>query len=109
MREESILQNDKFSFEGLAFDDALLVPAHSRVIPCDVDVATRLSRNNRLNMPLLSAGMDTVTESRMAIAIAREGGIGGHPSQHDHRKADRGSRQCRRTDGTLPDFRGAGY
>ncbi len=74
--EDSILQNDKFSFEGLTFDDVLLVPAHSRVIPRDVDVATRLSRNIKLNLPLLSAGMDTVTESRMAIAIAREGGIG---------------------------------
>jgi IMP dehydrogenase len=76
MREESILQNDKFSYEGLTFDDVLLVPAHSKIIPRDVEVATRLSRNINLNMPLLSAGMDTVTESRMAIAIAREGGIG---------------------------------
>ncbi len=70
------MQNDKFSYEGLTFDDVLLVPAHSKVLPRDVDLATRLSRNINLNMPLLSAGMDTVTESRMAIAIAREGGIG---------------------------------
>jgi IMP dehydrogenase len=76
VREESVLQNDKFAYEGLTFDDVLLVPAHSKILPRDVDVATRLSRNIKLNLPLLSAGMDTVTESRMAIAIAREGGIG---------------------------------
>ncbi len=70
------MQNDKFSYEGLTFDDVLLVPAHSKVTPRDVDISTRVSRNIKLNLPLLSAGMDTVTEARMAIAIAREGGIG---------------------------------
>lgn len=70
------MQADKFSLEGLTFDDVLLVPSHSRVLPRDVDISTRLSRNIKLNTPLLSAGMDTVTEARMAIAIAREGGIG---------------------------------
>lgn len=70
------MQIDKFSFEGLTFDDVLLVPAHSKVLPRDVDISSRLSRNIKLNTPLLSAGMDTVTEARMAIAIAREGGIG---------------------------------
>ncbi len=67
---------DKFAKIGLTFDDVLLVPAASNVVPKDVNIATRLSRNIALNIPLLSAGMDTVTESRMAIAIAREGGIG---------------------------------
>jgi IMP dehydrogenase len=76
MREDGTLQNDKFSYEGLTFDDVLLVPAHSKIIPREVDISTRVSRNIKLNLPLLSAGMDTVTEARMAIAIAREGGIG---------------------------------
>jgi len=70
------LQADRFSFEGLTFDDVLLVPARSQVLPRDVEISTRLSRNIKLNTPLLSAGMDTVTEARMAIAVAREGGIG---------------------------------
>lgn len=62
--------------EGLTFDDVLLVPAESNVLPHEVDITTRFSRNIVLNVPVVSAGMDTVTESRMAIAIAREGGIG---------------------------------
>jgi IMP dehydrogenase len=62
--------------EGLTFDDVLLIPAHSQVLPRDVHLATRLSRNIPLNIPLVSAAMDTVTEARTAIAMAREGGIG---------------------------------
>ena len=62
--------------EGLTFDDVLLVPAHSLVLPRDVNLTTRLSRNIPLNIPLVSAAMDTVTESRAAIAMAREGGFG---------------------------------
>jgi len=62
--------------EGLTFDDVLLVPAASAIMPRDADVATRLSRRIALNIPLVSAAMDTVTEARMAIAIAQEGGIG---------------------------------
>ncbi|MGE3258353.1 MAG: IMP dehydrogenase [Geobacter sp.] len=62
--------------EGLTFDDVLLLPAHSLVLPRDVNLTTRLSRNIALNIPLVSAAMDTVTESRAAIAMAREGGIG---------------------------------
>jgi len=61
---------------GLTFDDVLLVPKQSNVLPREVDVSTRLSPSLRLNIPLVSAGMDTVTEARMAIAIAREGGVG---------------------------------
>ena len=67
---------DKFSKEGITFDDVLLIPAKSRVLPSEVDVATNLTKRIRLNIPLMSAGMDTVTESRMAIAMAREGGVG---------------------------------
>ncbi len=68
--------NDKFKKEGLTFDDVLLLPAKSEILPRDVSVATKLSDNVKLNIPILSAGMDTVTESEMAIAIAREGGMG---------------------------------
>ncbi len=67
---------DRFSKEGITFDDVLLLPARSRVLPRDVDISTRLTKNLGLKVPIISAGMDTVTESRMAIAIAREGGIG---------------------------------
>lgn len=67
---------DKFSREGLTFDDVMLIPAAADVLPRDVDTVTNLAKGLKLNIPLISAGMDTVTESRMAIAIAREGGIG---------------------------------
>ncbi|MFD0672544.1 IMP dehydrogenase [Cohnella sp. GCM10027633] len=67
---------NKFAKEGLTFDDVLLVPRKSSILPRDVDVSTVLSPSVKLNIPLISAGMDTVTESALAIAIAREGGIG---------------------------------
>jgi IMP dehydrogenase len=67
---------EKFAKEGLTFDDVLLVPAKSEVLPRDVDISTRLTEKVRLNIPLMSAGMDTVTEATMAIAMARQGGIG---------------------------------
>lgn len=68
--------NSKFVKEGLTFDDVLLIPAKSNVLPADVSVKTRLAKDIYLNTPIISAAMDTVTESKMAIAIAREGGIG---------------------------------
>ena len=66
----------KFAYYGITFDDVLLVPAASNVLPAQVNVSTYLTKKVRLNIPLMSAAMDTVTESRMAISIAREGGIG---------------------------------
>ncbi|MDD3789031.1 MAG: IMP dehydrogenase [Petrimonas sp.] len=67
---------DKITMEGLTFDDLLLVPAYSEVLPRNVDLSTKFTRNISLNIPMVSAAMDTVTETTMAIAIAREGGIG---------------------------------
>lgn len=67
---------EKFGMDGLTFDDVLLLPSYSDILPREVDVRTRLTNQISLNIPLVSAGMDTVTESRLAIAIAREGGIG---------------------------------
>src|SRR5690606_25702683 len=66
----------KYALEGLTFDDVLLVPAESHVVPSEVDVSTMLSRKIRMNIPITSSAMDTVTEHRLAIALAREGGIG---------------------------------
>ncbi|PRX26441.1 inosine-5'-monophosphate dehydrogenase [Orenia metallireducens] len=67
---------DKFVKEGLTFDDVLLIPAHSKVLPKEVDTSTNLTKNIKLNVPILSAAMDTVTEANMAIAMARQGGLG---------------------------------
>lgn len=66
----------KFAFEGLTYDDVLLIPAYSDVLPSQIDVSTWLTREIRLNIPVVSSAMDTVTEDRMAIALAREGGLG---------------------------------
>src|SRR5438046_10060366 len=68
--------NNKIIEKAITFDDILLVPAKSQVLPRDVNVSTRLTKNITLNIPILSAAMDTVTESELAIAMAREGGIG---------------------------------
>ncbi len=67
---------DKIQFDGLTFDDVLLLPAYSEILPREVTLGTRFTRNIRLNAPFVSAAMDTVTEAKMAIAMAREGGIG---------------------------------
>ena len=71
-----LFDSEKFVGEGLTYDDVLLVPAYSEVLPRQVNIASRFTRNIKLNVPIVSAAMDTVTESVMAIAIAQEGGIG---------------------------------
>ncbi len=68
--------NDKFLFEALTYDDVLLLPGYSEVLPRDADTSAQITRNIRLNIPLVSAAMDTVTEAKLAIAMALEGGIG---------------------------------
>jgi len=68
--------NSKFAFQGLTFDDVLVLPRYSEVLPRDVSTQTRLTRTLKINIPIISAAMDTVTESKLAIAMAREGGIG---------------------------------
>ena len=66
---------EKILFEGLTYDDVLLIPAYSEVLPRDVNISTQFSRNISLNLPIVSAAMDTVSESALAIALAQEGGI----------------------------------
>ena len=83
----------KIAFEGLTYDDVLLVPARSDVMPRNVDTSTQLTRRLRLNIPLVSAAMDTVTESGLAIAMAREGGIG---ILHKNMTAELQAREVRR-------------
>ena len=71
-----MINNDKFLFEALTYDDVLLLPGYSEVLPRDTDTSALITRNIRLNIPLVSAAMDTVTEAKLAIAMALEGGIG---------------------------------
>ncbi|NLA27789.1 MAG: IMP dehydrogenase [Firmicutes bacterium] len=98
------MRDDKFVREGLTFDDVLLIPAKSRVLPRDVDVSTALTRGIRLNLPLMSAGMDTVTECRMAIALAREGGIGViHRNMSVEKQAEEVDRVKRSEHGVITD------
>ena len=66
----------KFAPQALTFDDVLLLPAHSAILPAEADTAAQLSRQIRLGVPLVSSAMDTVTEARMAVAMARQGGVG---------------------------------
>src|SRR5664279_2984699 len=69
-------QPDPFGFVGLTYDDVMLLPGHTDVIPSDADTSSRLTRRIRLSSPLISSAMDTVTEARLAIAMARNGGLG---------------------------------
>lgn len=96
--------NNKFVKEGLTFDDVLLIPAKSNVLPADVSVKTRLAKDIYLNTPIISAAMDTVTESRMAIAIAREGGIGViHKNMSIEQQCDEVDRVKRSENGVITD------
>src|SRR5688572_19888474 len=70
------MEHPKIVFDSITFDDVLLIPSYSDFVPTDADTRTRLTRNIELNIPLISAPMDTVTESALAIALAQEGGIG---------------------------------
>src|ERR1700755_2249224 len=69
-------QADKFAPVGLTYDDVLLLPAHSEILPSEADTTTRITRRLRVRIPLVSASMNTVTEARMAVAMARQGGVG---------------------------------
>ncbi len=94
--------NEKFYKEGLTFDDVLLIPAKSDVLPAEVSLGTRLTKKIRLNIPLMSAAMDTVTEAELAIAIAREGGIGIiHKNMTIERQVDEVERVKRSENGVI--------
>ena len=94
--------NGKFIKEGLTFDDVLLIPGESDVVPRDVDVSTHLTKKIKLNTPLMTAAMDTVTETRMAIAIAREGGVGIiHKNMSIEQQADQVDRVKRSENGVI--------
>ena len=93
---------EKFYKEGLTFDDVLLIPAESDVLPADIDLHTQLTKTIRLNTPVMTAAMDTVTEARMAIAIAREGGIGViHKNMSIDAQADQVDRVKRSENGVI--------
>ena len=94
--------HEKFQQEGLTFDDVLLIPAYSEILPADIKVSTKLTKNISLNIPLMTAAMDTVTEARMAIAIAREGGIGViHKNMSIEHQADQVDRVKRSENGVI--------
>src|SRR5436305_2535061 len=84
---------DRIAYQGITFDDVLLEPAYSDILPKEADVRTQLTRHIRLNLPIVSSPMDTVTESELAIALAQEGGIGvihkNMPVQRQAREVDK--------------------
>ena len=93
---------DKILYEGITFDDVLLIPQKSEVLPADIDLHTKLTNRITLNIPLLSAAMDTVTESELAIAIAREGGAGTiHKNMSIEQQADQVERVKRSENGVI--------
>src|SRR5579884_61789 len=95
---------DRIAYQGITFDDVLLEPAYNDVMPRDVDVRTQLTRNIRLNIPIVSSPMDTVTESELAIALAQEGGIGViHKNMPVHRQAREVDKVKRSENGIITD------
>ncbi|MET3700103.1 inosine-5'-monophosphate dehydrogenase [Bacillus oleivorans] len=95
---------DKFAKEGLTFDDVLLIPGHSEVLPKDVDLKVQLTDTLKLNIPIISAGMDTVTEAEMAIAMARQGGLGViHKNMSIEQQAEQVDRVKRSENGVITD------
>ncbi|WP_172574340.1 IMP dehydrogenase, partial [Ligilactobacillus agilis] len=94
----------KFAKKGFTFDDVLLIPAESHVLPNEVDLGVQLAKNIKLNIPIISAGMDTVTESAMAIAMARQGGLGViHKNMTIERQADEVRKVKRSESGVIID------
>ncbi|MBO5091563.1 MAG: IMP dehydrogenase, partial [Clostridia bacterium] len=94
----------KFAKEGITFDDVLLIPAKSEVVPKMINLETHLTKKIKLNIPLMSAAMDTVTESELAIAIAREGGVGViHKNMSIERQASEVERVKRSENGVIRD------
>ena len=80
---------DPFGLTGLTYDDVMLLPAHTDVIPSEADTSSRLTRNITVFAPIISSAMDTVTESRMAIGMARQGGMGSVGQLHVHEASSR--------------------
>ena len=96
--------NNKFIGTGLTYDDVLLIPSYSEYLPNQVDLTTKFSKNIKLNIPVVSAAMDTVTESRMAIAMAQEGGLGVlHKSMSIEQQAEKVKRVKRSESGMILD------
>ena len=98
------LSENKFIGTGFTYDDVLLVPSYSEYLPNQVDLTTKFSRNINLNIPVVSAAMDTVTESKMAIAMAQEGGLGVlHKSMSIDQQAEKVKRVKRSESGMILD------
>lgn len=103
-RKPATPDSSRFFGEGLTFDDVLLMPAFSEILPREVDISTQLTKTIRLNVPMLSAAMDTVTEATLAIALAREGGIGIlHKNMSIERQADQVRKVKRSESGMILD------
>src|SRR5262249_24241749 len=94
---------DRIAYQGITFDDVLLEPGYSEIVPAEADVRTQLTRNIRINLPVVSSPMDTVTESELAIALAQEGGIGIIHKNMSIPQQTRGvKRQKRSENGVIP-------
>src|SRR3989339_2148604 len=96
------LEQEKIRCEGITFDDVLIVPSYSEILPKDTNLETRLTKKIKLHIPILSAAMDTVTEAEMAVALAREGGLGViHKNMSIEKQADHVDRVKRSESGMI--------